>query len=84
MAKKADTTASGNPELESIIAQIRKEFGEESIMRLGEDDAQHNIEVISTGSFSLDMALGAWGCRAAASSRSSATSPPARRRSRST
>ena len=61
MAKKADPTASGNPELESIIAQIRKEFGEESIMRLGEDDAERNIEVISTGSFSLDMALGAWG-----------------------
>ena len=61
MAKKTDPNASGNPELESIIAQIRKEFGEESIMRLGEDDSQHNIEVISTGSFSLDMALGAWG-----------------------
>ena len=61
MAKKADTPASGNPALESIIQQIRKEFGEESIMRLGEDDSQRNIEVISTGSFSLDMALGAWG-----------------------
>ena len=62
MAKKADTpAASGNPALESIIQQIRKEFGEESIMRLGEDDSQRNIEVISTGSFSLDMALGAWG-----------------------
>ena len=62
MAKKTDTApASTNPELESIIAQIRKEFGEESIMRLGNDDTQRNIEVISTGSFSLDMALGAWG-----------------------
>ena len=62
MAKKTDSAApAGNPALESIIAQIRKEFGEESIMRLGEDDSQRNIEVISTGSFSLDMALGAWG-----------------------
>ncbi len=62
MAKKADTApVSTNPELESVIAQIRKEFGEESIMRLGNDDAERNIEVISTGSFSLDMALGAWG-----------------------
>lgn len=62
MAKKTDTEmTSGNPELESVIAQIRKEFGEESIMRLGNDDNQRNIEVISTGSFSLDMGLGVWG-----------------------
>ncbi len=61
MAKKADTAPTANADLESIIQQIRKEFGEDSIMRLGEDDQQHNIEVISTGSCSLDMALGAWG-----------------------
>ena len=61
MAKKTEPAVSANPELESIIAQIRKEFGEESIMRLGNDDSQRNIEVISTGAFSLDMALGAGG-----------------------
>ena len=61
MAKKTEPAVSANPELESIISQIRKEFGEESIMRLGNDDSQRNIEVISTGAFSLDMALGAGG-----------------------
>lgn len=61
MAKKSDSDFSSNPSLESVLAQIRKEFGEESIMRLGNDDNQRNIEVISTGSFSLDMGLGVWG-----------------------
>ncbi len=61
MAKKATSPVSSNPNLEAVLAQIRKEFGEGSIMRLGEDDAAQNIEVISTGSFSLDMALGVWG-----------------------
>jgi recombination protein RecA len=48
-------------ELESVIAQIRKEFGEGAIMRLGEAEAAKDIPVISTGSFSLNMALGVWG-----------------------
>ena len=49
-------------ELDSVIAQIRKEFGDGAIMRLGEAEAaKKDIPVISTGSFSLDMALGVWG-----------------------
>lgn len=47
-------------ELESLIAEIRDKFGEESVMTLGEGKKK-DIEVISTGSFSLDLALGAGG-----------------------
>jgi len=58
MARKTDT---GGTELESVIASIRKEFGDGAIMRMGEFEAAKNIKVISTGSFSLNMALGVWG-----------------------
>ena len=59
MAKKAET--SGNSALDSVLAQIRKEFGEGAIMKLGEVESQKGIQVISTGSFGLDLALGVWG-----------------------
>ena len=59
MAKKAET--SGNSALDSVLAQIRKEFGEGAIMKLGEVESQKGVKVISTGSFGLDLALGVWG-----------------------
>ena len=59
MAKKAET--SGNSALDSVLAQIRKEFGEGAIMKLGEVESQKGVQVISTGSFGLDLALGVWG-----------------------
>ncbi len=46
--------------LESAIKQITKDFGEGSIMKLGEN-ASMNIETISTGSINLDSALGLGG-----------------------
>ena len=46
--------------LEQAIAQIEKEFGKGSIMRLGDFEAQ-NIEVIPTGCLPLDLALGVGG-----------------------
>jgi len=46
--------------LDALIASIRAKFGEESVMKLGE--IKHaNIESISSGSFSLDLALGVGG-----------------------
>lgn len=59
MAKKTETTVTGD--LDSVIAQIRKEFGDGAIMKLGEVQAAQKVDVISTGSFSLDMGLGVWG-----------------------
>lgn len=49
-----------NKALESAIAQIEKQFGKGSIMRLGEN-ANMNIEAIPTGSLDLDIALGIGG-----------------------
>ncbi len=57
MAEKKQPPA----QLDAVLNQIRKEFGEASIIRMGDSSAQKNIEVISTGSFSLDLALGVGG-----------------------
>jgi len=43
------------------INQIEKQFGKGSIMRLGEDAALPGVNAISTGSLSLDIALGVGG-----------------------
>lgn len=55
--KKATT---GNTALDAVMSQIRKEFGEMSIMRLGDQDVKE-IAVIPTGALSLDLALGVGG-----------------------
>ena len=46
--------------LEDVMKAIRKEFGEMSILRLGEE-AHNDIEAVSTGALSLDLALGIGG-----------------------
>ena len=46
--------------LEAALSQIDKQFGKGSIMRLG-DNKTMDIETVSTGSLSLDIALGAGG-----------------------
>ena len=60
--EKAAPAATGksNTALESVLSQIRKEFGELSILRLGEN-AHADIPVIPTGALSLDLALGVGG-----------------------
>ena len=47
--------------LENALAQIERQFGKGSIMKLGEAAANMQIEVIPTGSISLDVALGVGG-----------------------
>lgn len=47
--------------LENALAHIERQFGKGSIMKLGEASARINVEAISTGSLSLDMALGVGG-----------------------
>jgi recombination protein RecA len=47
--------------LESALSQIEKQFGKGSILRLGSKDAIVPVSVISTGSISLDAALGVGG-----------------------
>ena len=47
--------------LESALAQIERQFGKGSIMKLGQDNAVMDIEATSTGSLGLDIALGIGG-----------------------
>ena len=47
--------------LGAALAQIEKQFGSGSIMRMGDAGARHDIDIVSTGSLSLDLALGVGG-----------------------
>ncbi len=47
--------------LESALAQIEKQYGKGSVMKLGENSAHMSVETIPTGSISLDVALGLGG-----------------------
>lgn len=47
--------------LDAALAQIEKQFGKGSVMKLGDSGANMNIETIPTGSLSLDIALGLGG-----------------------
>lgn len=46
--------------LETALTQIKKQFGEGAVMRLGQNNGMH-VDAISTGSLSLDLALGIGG-----------------------
>ena len=47
--------------LAAALSQIERQFGKGSIMRLGEAEVAKDIEVVSTGSLGLDLALGIGG-----------------------
>ena len=47
--------------LQAALSQIEKQFGKGSIMRLGVDEQPEDIQVVSTGSLGLDIALGVGG-----------------------
>ena len=47
--------------LAAALAQIEKQFGKGSIMRLGDNDTPPDVQVVSTGSLGLDVALGVGG-----------------------
>ncbi len=47
--------------LAAALSQIEKQFGKGSIMRLGEAEVSKDIQVVSTGSLGLDIALGVGG-----------------------
>lgn len=62
MAEKKTASAAVKPgdKLTAVLNQIRKEFGDAAIMQMGDSEVKE-IPVISTGAFSLDLALGAGG-----------------------
>ena len=47
--------------LDAALAQIERQFGKGSVMKLGDPGTQMNVETIPTGSLSLDIALGLGG-----------------------
>ena len=47
--------------LDAALSQIERAFGKGSIMRLGQNEQVVEIETVSTGSLSLDIALGVGG-----------------------
>ena len=67
MASKKDiqqvpaTDSEREKALQSALAQIQKQFGQGAIMRMGEGADIEGLEVISTGSISLDLATGVGG-----------------------
>ncbi|WP_322999749.1 recombinase RecA [Castellaniella sp.] len=60
-----ERTGKANPErakaLAAALSQIEKQFGKGSIMRYGDNQVEHDIQVVSTGSLGLDIALGVGG-----------------------
>ncbi len=47
--------------LQAALSQIEKQFGKGSIMRMGDSEVARDIDVVSTGSLGLDLALGVGG-----------------------
>ena len=47
--------------LDAALSQIERAFGKGSVMRLGQRDSAVDVEVISSGSLGLDIALGIGG-----------------------
>ena len=47
--------------LQAALGQIERQFGKGSVMRMGDDNAQRDIDAVSTGSLGLDIALGIGG-----------------------
>jgi len=60
-----ERSGKANPErakaLAAALSQIEKQFGKGSIMRYGDNQVEHDIQVVSTGSLGLDIALGVGG-----------------------
>ena len=59
--KDVKGTSGREEALDRALEQIVKDYGQGSIMRLGEAAANMNVEVISTGSIALDIAVGVGG-----------------------
>ena len=67
--EKKEEKTTGNPTdrkgrdaaIELAVSSIEKQFGKGSIMRLGEEQAAPEVQVVSTGSLGLDIALGVGG-----------------------
>ncbi len=61
MTSKKSSSPDKQKALDSALAQIERQFGKGSIMKLGADNPAQEIEATSTGSLGLDIALGIGG-----------------------
>lgn len=61
MATKKDASSESESALNTVLAQIQKQYGEGAIVKLGEASAKKQIESISTGALTVDIALGIGG-----------------------
>lgn len=61
IARNTDANSEKAKALAAALAQIEKQFGKGTIMKLGEGEAVEDIQVVSTGSLGLDVALGVGG-----------------------
>ncbi len=61
MAAKKDASSESESALNAVLAQIQKQYGEGAIVKLGEASAKKQIESISTGALTVDIALGIGG-----------------------
>lgn len=59
--KKQENVSDKDKALEAALMQITKQYGQGAVMKLGDDNAALNVEAISTGSISLDLATGIGG-----------------------
>ncbi len=61
--------------LDNALKQIEKDFGKGAIMRLGEAADRMNVEVISSGSLAIDIAVGVGGSLVVVLLKSTAQNP---------
>ena len=61
MAAKSDDNTARNKALDIAVAQLEKQFGRGTLLRLGDDHFVQKVRAISTGSLSLDIATGVGG-----------------------
>ena len=61
MAAKKDASSESESALNTVLAQIQKQYGEGAIVKLGEASEKKQIESISTGALTVDIALGIGG-----------------------
>ena len=61
MATKKDASSESESALNTVLTQIQKQYGEGAIVKLGEASAKKQIESISTGALTVDIALGIGG-----------------------
>jgi len=61
MTTDAKTTQARDSALQGALTQIERQFGQGSIMRMGDEGAQVRVDAIPTGALSLDLALGIGG-----------------------